>query len=233
MTTAPPPLSTHFDAARAEVYDKQFVPLLPLKDTIHLLVRAHFAKLPADANILVAGAGTGAEVRFLAPLFPGWRFTLADPSAPMLDVARRHAEAEGFAARCTFHAGYVSALPDTQHDAATSIFVSHFLTDAGERQAYFADIAARLKPGGLMFAADHAADRDGPMFSGLMDHWMELIRVDNMAAPGRETFAAAFGRDFAAHSPAQVEALIEAAGFTPPVACFQAALMRGWTAAKR
>lgn len=116
--------------ARAEVYDHQFTALLGLKDCTHLLVEAHFASLPDTARILVAGAGTGAEARYLAPRFPGWRFTLVDPSAPRLAVARRHAEAEGFADRCDFHADFVSAIPVEPHDAATSLLVSHFLTEA-------------------------------------------------------------------------------------------------------
>jgi len=233
MTTAPSLASTQFDAARAEVYDSQFQSLKPLKDVIHLLLRANFAKLPDEARILVAGAGTGAEVRYLAPLFPGWQFTLVDPSAPMLDVARRHAEAEGFLDRCIFHTGYVASLPGTAHDAATSLFVSHFLTDADERRAYFADIAARLKPGALLFATDHAADQSGPIFSTLMAHWLDLVGLNSVNAEGRATFQSSFGRDFAAHAPREVEALIEAAGFTPPAPVFQATLMRGWTAARR
>src|SRR5690606_8062855 len=99
MTTAPSLLSTHFNADRAEAYDTQFVAMRPIKDAVHLLVQAQFASLPDEARILMAGAGTGAEARYLAPRFPGWRFTLIDPSAPMLAVARRHAEAEGFADR--------------------------------------------------------------------------------------------------------------------------------------
>lgn len=227
------PVSTHFDAARAEVYDEQFAALQPLKDTIHLLLRAYFSKLPDDARILVAGAGTGAEVRYLAPLFPGWKFTLVDPSAPMLDVARRKAEAQGIADRCSFHADYVSATDLTLHDGATSLFVSHFITDAASRQAYFADIAARLKPGGLLLVTDHAADLTAPTFSALMDHWLDLTAVNGLKHEQMSGFRAAFGRDVAAHGPGEVEALISAAGFTPPVACFQATLMKGWTAQKR
>ncbi len=87
------------------------------------------------ARILVVGAGTGAEVRFLAPFFPHWRFTLVDPSAGMLAVCQRPAVAEGFADRCEFHVGHVVSLPCGPFDAATSVLASHFLTDPIERQA--------------------------------------------------------------------------------------------------
>ena len=46
-------------------------------------------------------------------------------------------------------------------------------------------------------------------------------------------YRAAFGRDFAGHSPVEVEKLILQAGFAAPVACYQASLIRGWGATRR
>jgi tRNA (cmo5U34)-methyltransferase len=233
MTSAPSPLSTHFDADRAEAYDTQFVVLQPIRDAVHLLVQTQFANLADDARILMAGAGTGAEARYLAPRFPGWRFTLIDPSAPMLAVARRHAESEGFAERCTFIADYVSAAPLDAHDAATSLLVSHFLTEATARQTFFADIAARLKPGAPLFNLDLCADQTAPTFSGTLGLWLDLLRLGGVADEARKGWVAAYGKDFGVHGPSELEALIAAAGFTPPAPVFQAAMMRGWIAAKR
>lgn len=219
-----------FDASRAEIYDRQFEPLRAIKDAMHLLIRVHFAGLPADARILVAGAGTGAEARFLAPLFPGWRFTLVDPAGPMLDVARRYAEAEGFADRCVFHVGYVNSLPVEAHDAAISVLVSHFLTAASARQAFFEDIAARLKPGGLLFDADLCADRDGAAFGDVMELWLSMMEHSGMMKPeGKPVYRGMFGREFGAHGPAEVEAILARAGFSA-AASFQMALIRGWIA---
>lgn len=226
-------VSIHFDEARAAVYDDQFTALGALKDCVHLLIEAQFASLPSTARILVAGAGTGAEVRYLAPRFPKWRFTLIDPSAPMLAVARRHAEAEGFADRCDFHADFVSATPVEAHDAATSLLVSHFLTSAPARTAYFSDIAARLKPGGRLFTVDLCTDDDAPDFDGVMSLWLDLLGLAGQTDESRANYLKSYGRDFAAHGPETVEKIIEAAGFTPPAPIFQAALIRGWTAAKR
>lgn len=233
MTTAPSPVSTHFDADRAEAYDNQFSAMQPIKDAVHLLIQAQFADLPADARILMAGAGTGAEARYLAPRFPGWRFTLIDPSAPMLAVARRHAEAEGFAERCTFIADYVSAAPLDAHDAATSLLVSHFLTETAARQSFFEDIAARLKPGAPLFNLDLSADRNAPTFQDTLGLWLDLLRLGGVAEENREGWVTAYGRDFGVHGPSELEDLIAAAGFTPPAPVYQAAMMRGWIAAKR
>ncbi len=226
----PPPSAVvqAFDA-HADAYDRSVEPLQAVKDLVHQLIRSQLSGLPDGARILVVGAGTAAEARFLAPRFPGWRFTLADPSEQMLGVGRRHAEAEGFADRCRFHPGFVASLADEPYDAAISVLVSHFLTDAGDRTAYFGDIAAHLKPGGLLFTADLCADLTAPSFGAVMELWLTLAGTPEAR---RDSFRTAFGRDFAVHGPAEVEAMISAAGFSAPAACFQAALVRGWVAAR-
>lgn len=223
-----PPATAAFDATHARNYDRQLEPIRGFKDALHLLVQGAFSRLPETARILVAGAGTAAEARYLAPLHAGWRFTLVDPSAAMLDAAREHAEAEGFVDRCTFHVGWVSDLPVQAHDAATSLLVSHFLVDEQRRVAFFRDIADRLKPGGLLFCADLAADREHPSFATVMDLWLTLY----VAPERQDSYRAMFGHGVAAHAPAQVEEMMVQAGFAPPAACYQAALICGWVARK-
>jgi tRNA (cmo5U34)-methyltransferase len=221
----------------AEAYDQQQQGLRPLMDLLHAVLVAGLMELPTEAKILVAGAGTGAEVRMLARRFPTWRFTLVDPSAPMLAVAKRHAEAEGFVDRCTFHHGFVSSRQERGFDAATSILVSHFLTDATERQAYFEAIAARLQPSAPLFNADLCARREDPAFDVTMDLWLRIRQGPsdsqptpaNNHAPGSD-FRAVFGTKVAVHGPEEVEAMMRRAGFTEVTLCCQALLIRGWLA---
>ncbi len=223
-------LSGAFSEEHAKAYDTQFSALRGVQACIHLLTEAYLAGLPEDARILIAGAGTGAEARHLAPRFPRWRFTLVDPSAPMLAIARGHAEAEGFADRCSFHEAYVSETPVGAHDGATSLLVSHFLTDADARQSYFEDIAARLKPGARLINVDLSTDNDAASFEGVMGLWMDLLSLGGQTEESRSGYRKAYGQQFAAHGPEAVAKMIEAAGFTPPAPVFQAALIRGWTA---
>lgn len=223
-----PTLIQSFDAYAAS-YDRSLEPILALKGVIHELIRWRFSTLPATAHVLLVGAGTAGEARFLAPLFPAWRFTLVDPSAGMLEVGRGHAIAEGFADRCTFHAGFVSSLAADGFDAATSVLVSHFLPDATERQAFYAEIARRLKPEAPFFTADLCADTQAASFDTLMDLW---LAQPGIADDRKVAFRTMFGKAIAVHGPSEVEAMIAHAGFSPPVPCLQAALIRGWVATR-
>jgi hypothetical protein len=55
----------------------------------------------------------------------------------MLEVCRRKAAEAGIAERCEFHAAYLHELPPPTepYDTATSILVSHFITDRARRVA--------------------------------------------------------------------------------------------------
>ena len=229
MSSVPPNnIPTSFGPEEAATYDERFSKLSSVNSLLHLVVQSQFASLPDTAHILIAGAGTGAEVRYLAPLFPSWRFALADPSDAMLEIARRHAAEEGFADRCTFHAGYVSSLPEAEFDAATSLLVSHFLNEEEDRTAYYSSIAERLRPDAPLFEAALCGNRSDPIFEMEMDVWLGLLTLAGMTAEGRENYRKSFGTLFAAHDPSEVEKMIGAAKFDRPVQCFQAGLIRGW-----
>lgn len=225
-------LSEAFGPDHAAAYDNQFEELQAIKGLLHLILETGLGKLPDNARILVAGAGTGAEVRYLATRFPNWQFALIDPSSAMLDVARRHAEAEGFAARCTFHNAYVSEVEAFDFDGATSLLVSHFLTQADPRIAYFCSIADRLRPGAPLFNADLCANMNAPDFPRVMELWLNLLSRTGMTPEGRAHYQQMFGAQFACHGPAKVEHMMQSAGFALPAQCMQAGLIRGWLTAK-
>jgi tRNA (cmo5U34)-methyltransferase len=87
-----------------------------------------------DLDLLVVGAGGGAEIAAFLPDNPGWRITGVDPSRQMLDLARAKAARLGVADRVTLVEGSVDALPaDRRFDAATCLYVLHFLADDAKR----------------------------------------------------------------------------------------------------
>ena len=46
-------------------------------------------RAPEQANVLVVGAGGGAELTTFARMYSQWRFVGVDPSASMLELAQR------------------------------------------------------------------------------------------------------------------------------------------------
>ena len=60
---------------QASSYDQKWARVAAFRDALHLLVGAAFKELPAAARVLCVGAGTGAEIFYLAARFPAWTFT--------------------------------------------------------------------------------------------------------------------------------------------------------------
>ncbi|WP_370234315.1 MULTISPECIES: class I SAM-dependent methyltransferase [Henriciella] len=216
-----------FGEEHAKVYDSQFDRLATARDAVHLGARLALSSLPDSARVLCVGAGTGEDAIKLAAPNRGWSFQLVDPAPAMLRVARERLKAAGILERCAIHDGFLQSLPETApFDGATALLVSHFLTDLKARTDFFRDIAGRLSPGCPLVFADLAADREAPGFDDLMGAWLNALRLCDMPEENVAAYREAFGRDFAAHTPAELERAVEVAGFEPPVLIFQPLLIR-------
>jgi tRNA (cmo5U34)-methyltransferase len=225
MSNQQPP--KHFGEDHAAAYDTRFARLAPFKDALHLCMRAVLTDLPEDARILCVGAGTGAELLYLADAFPRWTFTAVEPAAPMLDRCREKAAEAGIADRCTFHEGYLDFLPPAKpFDAATSILVSQFVLVRQKRCNFFQDIAARLKPGGHLVTADLSGKTGGHAWEA----WMALMKYNDVNDEQRAHYREALEKHVAVESPAEVEAIITEGGFDTPRLICHALLMHTWHA---
>jgi tRNA (cmo5U34)-methyltransferase len=214
---------------QAAGYDKQWARMSPIRDGLHFLLESIFADLPADARILCVGAGTGAELGYLARIFPRWRFTALDPSGAMLEVCRARATAEGFASRCDFHEGYVESLPTTElYDGATCFLVSQFILAQEARAAFFRAIADRLRPGGILASSDLASDVDSEAYAALLRAWFGMMTASGIQPDGVQRMREAYAKDVAILPPAVIAFIIESAGFESSVQFFQAGLIHGW-----
>lgn len=214
---------------QAAGYDRQWARTAPIRQCLHLLLGSMFAGLPADARVLCVGVGTGDELLYLAALQPGWNFTALDPSGAMLELCRRKAVEAGVADRCTFHEGYVESLPvGDVHDAATCFLVSQFILDEGARAGFFAEIARRLKPGGLLASADLSADARSPEYEVALRAWMHMMSAAEVSSEMLARMRRAYAHDVGVLPPARIEALLRAGGFALPVPFFQAGLIQAW-----
>lgn len=213
----------------ATSYDEKWVKLAPLRDALHLLIGGAFAPLPVTARILCVGAGTGAEIIYLAQRFPQWTFTAIDPSAAMLEVCRRRLEELGIDSRCEFHTGYIESLPTSGlFDAATSLLVSQFILDKESRSDFFRLIARQLKPGGILVSSDLSANPESVTGQKLIEVWLELIRETGIPQEGLERMRSSYGRDVAVLPENEITGIIASSGFEMPTGLFRAGLIHAW-----
>jgi tRNA (cmo5U34)-methyltransferase len=108
---------------------------------------------PAVADILVVGAGGGLELKAFAEAQPVWRLVGVDPSAQMLDLARR--VLGPLAARVDLREDFVDGAPPGPFDGATCLLTLHFL-QREERLHTLREIRRRLKPGAPLVVAHHS-----------------------------------------------------------------------------
>jgi tRNA (cmo5U34)-methyltransferase len=223
-----------FGEAQAASYDANFARLAPLKDALHLCMLAVMRDLRPDARVLCVGAGTGAELLYLARAFPGWSFVLVEPSGPMLQRCREHAAEAGLEPRCRFHEGYLGSLPPTDgFDAATAILVSQFLLEREARRGFFSMIAERLRPRGLLVSADLAGRISSLPSDGVADAWMALMRYNGLTEEALAGYQSSMESFVAVQQPEAVEAIIASAGFDAPVRFCQTLLIHAWYARRR
>lgn len=221
-------VSSHFGSPHAATYDERSSQFAPIRDALDFLTRMVLQDMPKDARILCVGAGTGAETIMLAKAFPYWRFTAVEPSSAMLDVFRRKAEEAGISSRCDFHEGYLDTLRrEEPFEAATSILVSQFLTDQGQRRDFFRQIAKRLRPGAYLINADLASSTGLVNAETMYDVW---LRTRGMAAGSSKPSDMGWGKIVSVSTCKEVEALITAGGFDGPTLFYQALFIHAWFA---
>lgn len=226
--TSPAPL---FGKDQAASYDDRWKTLYPINQALHFLSGIALAGLPAEAEILCVGAGTGAEILALSRERPGWRFLAVDPSGYMLDVCRANVEKAGISDRCRFHEGFVDSLPqEAVFDGATAILVSQFVMDRNERKAFFAGIRTRLRPGAPLITADLASPDDAALRESLLDDWATMLAITGVDAEAARASTAQWGKAVAVLPPEQVAEIIAGGGFERPTLFYQALFIHAWHA---
>ena len=181
---------------------------------------------PSDARILVLGAGGGLELKAFANAQPEWRLVGIDPSAAMLDLARK--ELVGFEARVQLTQGYIDDAPGGPFDGSVCLLTLHFLKKE-ERLRTLRELRRRTRPGAPLVVAHHSAASKEDVH-----YWLTLsVAFADRSGVDFET-ASNSARLMAEHLPIlttdEDESLLREAGFSG-IRLFYAGLsLRGWVA---
>jgi phosphoethanolamine N-methyltransferase len=148
----------------------------------------------AGRTLLDIGCGTGGVTLHLAGKYGLAHAIGFDVEGPVVEAARRRAEARGLARRVVFVQAPPGPLPfpDASFDV---VFSKDALLHVPNKDFLFAEIFRVLKPGGV-FAASN---------------WM--IAHDGEPSPAMKAYVAAEGLSFAMASPARYAAAMRRAGF--------------------
>ena len=173
--------------------------------------------VPANARVLVLGAGGGLELKVFAEANPNWVFDGVDPSAEMLKLAQH--TLGPLSSRATLHRGKIGAAPLGPFDAATCLLTLHFLT-LEERRETAAEIHRRLKAG-APFVAAHFSMPKGDERALWLSRFGAYAGID----PDK---AAAIGAHLTILSPEEDEAVLRQAGFSNVRLFYAGFTFRGW-----
>ena len=186
-------------------------------------------RAPADARILVLGAGGGLELKAFADMQPDWRFDGVDPSAEMLQLART--TLGPLASRVRLHEGYIDTAPIGPFDGATCLLTLHFLPRA-ERLETLKQLHVRLKAGAPLVVVHHSFPNEGPD----QDRWLQRSAAFAVASgmPSAQARNILALKDrLPVLSPEQDAGLLSEAGFMHVELFYCAFTFKGWVAYRR
>jgi tRNA (cmo5U34)-methyltransferase len=168
-----------------------------------------------ELHVLVVGAGGGAEIEWLLPANPGWRITGVDPSREMLASAQAKAERLGLGDRVTLIRGTVEDLPaEPSYDAATCLYVLHFLPDAA-KLSLLRGVAERRRNGAPLVLATGARPQfEEALREDFIGGWQQYGEFAGMPADRMANIIQDLLRQHSsATSAAEYVQLLHAAGF--------------------
>ena len=186
-------------------------------------------RAPADARVLVVGAGGGLDTRALALAQPGFRFVGVDPAPPMLELASEVLGPE-LIARVELIEGTVEAAPPTPFDAATCILVLGLLPDDGTKGQTLREIHRRLLPGAPFVLIDQCLDRCAPDFERRLAWYAAYASASGVDAETVERAREQLRSNPGLVAPERNASLLAEAGFREREVFYVGMGWRGWLA---
>lgn len=220
-----------FDGDYGERYEALARRVIPGYRTLFPMFTALIdPRLPRRGRVLVVGAGTGIEIVHLKRARPDLRVHGVDPSEQMLALAERRVAEAGAGDGVTLQLGHAADVSTTRlFDAATLVNVLHFVPDDGGKAALLADIARRVRSGGVFVFVDLHGGDTPEEHERYLSAWRRYWRLRDMTPEEMREFDDRI-RDGIHFAPASrsVGLAIEA-GFDEPERFYTSLLYGGWT----
>lgn len=214
---------------------------------VALLAASPLASAPG-ASVLVAGCGSGAELLEARAQRPDWQLTGLDPSAAMLDLARRRLAGQ---AGIDWQLTSVESLEArARFDGALAVLVLQALPDDGSKLAFLTALARSLRPGGQVVLVDLMQPERSPIQQQLQEARLGFQRASGLVSdttaqdrgaspiPGadpatRVALVADLTSGLHPIGLSRLTALVEAAGFGDPAPVYQALDVEGFLLQRR
>lgn len=115
------------------------------------------------------GCGAGGITLHIARTFAPYHMTGFDVELPVIERARRAAEAKGLSGRVSFVEGRPGPLPFPE-ESFDFVFSKDALVHVPDKEAIFSEIFRVLKPGGVFAASDWLIGHDGEPSADMCDY---------------------------------------------------------------
>jgi len=187
------------------------------------------------ASVLVAGCGSGAELLEARGQRPDWHLTGLDPSAAMLQVARRRLAGQP---GIDWQQDSVQSLEArARFDGALAVLVLQALPDDGSKLTFLTALARSLRPGGQVVLVDLMQPERSPIQHQLREARLGFQRASEQGAAtdsaDNNILVADLSTGLHPIGLSRLTALVEAAGFGDPAPVYQALDVEGFLLQRR
>lgn len=214
----------------AEEYDGNIGKTMPYYQCFHdSAIRLIVAATSAPAAWLDTGCGTGTLAVRAAAAFPAARFTLADPSAAMLDIAR--AKLAGGAAEFVAAGTESLDLPEASFDVITAILAHHYF-DAATRRIATANCFRMLKRGGVYVTFETIRPETAAGLGLGLEAWRRAQLAAGKSEADVDKYLKRYGVEFFPITIADHLALLGEVGFAAAEVLWVSGLQAGFYALK-
>jgi tRNA (cmo5U34)-methyltransferase len=221
-------------AKGAAAYDERIRKTFPFYETTHAAINAVLRVCCGpESELLIVGAGTGAEILELGKASPGWHFQGVDPAQPMLDLAKNKIAAAGLTNRVSLFKGFIENLPSNRlFDGATAAMLMHFLPDDGAKLKLLRGIASHLKPSAPLVVMDAYGELNALQSQFLLQAWKHQQHLAGVKWEQVEDGMKERMKSIHFVSSERIEQLLADAGFHRIQRFFQNFMLGGWIAFK-